>query len=84
MGNQWFRYYDERNAEAVSVAGQLSIRWAERAVNNYLNKVLETDGTDYVIASDTDSLYVNFSPLVEKVGLEDTDKIIKFMDLADP
>ena len=80
LGNQWFRYYDERNAEAVSVAGQLSIRWAERAVNNYLNKVLETDGTDYVIASDTDSLYVDFNPLVKKVGLEDPDKIINFMD----
>ena len=43
LGNQWFRYYDERNAEAVSVAGQLSIRWAERAVNDYLNGVLKTD-----------------------------------------
>ena len=80
LGNQWFRYYDERNAEAVSVAGQLSIRWAERAVNDYLNGVLKTDGTDYVIASDTDSLYVDLSSLVEKVGLEDTDKTIKFMD----
>jgi|TARA_Y100000034_G_scaffold15110_1_gene15939 DNA polymerase elongation subunit (family B) len=80
LGNQWFRFYDVRNAEAVSVAGQLSIRWAERAVNNYLNGVLQTDGTDYVIASDTDSLYVDLSSLVEKVGLTDTDKIIKFMD----
>ena len=56
LGNQWFRYYDVRNAEAVSVAGQLSIRWAERAVNQYLNKVLETEDKDYVLASDTDSL----------------------------
>ena len=80
LGNQWFRYYDERNAEAVSVAGQLSIRWAENTVNKYLNKLLETDGKDYVIASDTDSLYVAFDSLVQKVGLTDTDKIIKFMD----
>ena len=77
LGNQWFRFYDVRNAEAVSVAGQLSIRWAERAVNKYLNKVLETDGRDYVIASDTDSLYVTLDSLVQKVGLEDKDKIIK-------
>jgi len=80
LGNQWFRFYDVRNAEAVSVAGQLSIRWAERAVNEYLNKVLETDGRDYVIASDTDSLYVTLDSLVQKVGLEDKDKTIQFMD----
>ena len=80
LGNQWFRYYDERNAEAVSVAGQLSIRWAENTVNKYLNKLLETDGKDYVIASDTDSLYIAFDSLVQKVGLTDTDKTIKFMD----
>ena len=80
LGNQWFRYYDVRNAEAVSVAGQLSIRWAERAVNQYLNKVLETENKDYVLASDTDSLYVTMEAMVEKVGLTDTDKIINFLD----
>ena len=84
LGNQWFRFYDVRNAEAVSVAGQLSIRWAERAVNKFLNNLLETDGTDYVIASDTDSLYVNLSTLVEKVGLSDAsnEKIVSFLDRA--
>jgi DNA polymerase elongation subunit (family B) len=80
LGNQWFRFYDVRNAEAVSVAGQLSIRWAERAVNQYLNKILETDNTDYVLASDTDSLYVTLDSLVQRVGLTDTNKIIEFMD----
>jgi len=80
LGNQWFRFYDVRNAEAVSVAGQLSIRWAERAVNQYLNKILETDNNDYVLASDTDSLYVTLDSLVQKVGLTDTNKIIEFMD----
>ena len=80
LGNQWFRFYDVRNAEAVSVAGQLSIRWAERAVNQYLNKILETDNNDYVLASDTDSLYVTLDSLVQRVGLTDTDKIIEFMD----
>ena len=81
LGNQWFRFYDVRNAEAVSVAGQLSIRWAERAVNQYLNKIMETENDDYVIASDTDSLYIALDSLVQKVGLgEDTQKTIKFMD----
>ena len=81
LGNQWFRFYDVRNAEAVSVAGQLSIRWAERAVNQYLNKIMETENDDYVIASDTDSLYIALDSLVQRVGLgEDTQKTIKFMD----
>ena len=80
LGNQWFRFYDVRNAEAVSVAGQLSIRWAERAVNQYLNKIMETENHDYVLASDTDSLYVTLDSLVQKVGLTDKDKIIEFMD----
>ena len=80
LGNQWFRFYDVRNAEAVSVAGQLSIRWAERAVNQYLNKILETENDDYVLASDTDSLYITLDSLVQKVGLTDTNKIIEFMD----
>jgi len=80
LGNQWFRFYDVRNAEAVSVAGQLSIRWAERAVNQYLNKLMETENHDYVLASDTDSLYVTLDSLIQKVGLTDTDKIIEFMD----
>ena len=80
LGNQWFRFYDVRNAEAVSVAGQLSIRWAEKAVNKYMNKILETEDIDYVLASDTDSLYVTLDSLIEKVGLKDTQKIIKFMD----
>ena len=80
LGNQWFRFYDVRNAEAVSVAGQLSIRWAERAVNQYLNKILETENDDYVLASDTDSLYVTLDSLVQRVGLTDTNKVIEFMD----
>ena len=63
MGNQWFRYYDERNAEAVTAAGQLSIQWAENAVNNYLNKTLGTENVDYIVAMDTDSLYVRLDDL---------------------
>jgi len=80
MGNQYFRYYDERNAEAVSVAGQLSIQWAERTVNNYLNNILDTENVDYIVASDTDSLYVRLDKLVSKVGLTDKEKIINFLD----
>jgi len=80
MGNQWFRYYDERNAEAVSVAGQLSVQWAENAVNKYLNTTLSAVNKDYIVAMDTDSLYVCLDDLVTKVGLTDKNKIIDFLD----
>jgi len=65
LGNNYFRYFDRRMAEAITTSGQLSIKWAERAINEAMNKLLETDD-DYVIAIDTDSLYVNMDPLVQK------------------
>ena len=67
IGNQYFRYYKLANAEAITLSGQVSIRWIEMRMNEYLNKVLKTDGEDYVIASDTDSIYLNMGPLVEIV-----------------
>jgi DNA polymerase elongation subunit (family B) len=79
LGNRWFRYYDIRMAEAITMSGQLSIRWAEKAVNQYMNKIVGTEDFDYVIAIDTDSVYVNFGPLVEKMGLTDTDKTVQVL-----
>ena len=66
IGNQYFRYYDLAIAEGITKAGQLSIRWIEKKINQYLNKLLGTDA-DYVIASDTDSIYVTFDALIDKV-----------------
>jgi len=82
LGNVWFRYYDLLVAEAITTSGQLSIRWIERDVNQYLNDILKTSGQDYVLASDTDSIYVCFDSLVSKVFDEgtETQKIVKFMD----
>ena len=66
IGNQYFRYYKLANAEAITLSGQVSIRWIENKMNEYLNKLLQTEGEDYVIASDTDSIYLNLGPLVTK------------------
>ena len=66
IGNQYFRYYKLANAEAITLSGQTSIRWIEDRVNGYLNNLLQTQDVDYVIASDTDSIYINFGPLVDK------------------
>ena len=81
LGSQYFRFYDLRMALAVTMAGQLSIRWIENKLNEYMNKLLKTDN-DYVIASDTDSIYLRLEPLVRSVFSEEsrTDKIIAFMD----
>ena len=59
IGNQYFRYYKLANAEAITLSGQVSIRWIENRMNSYLNKILKTEDVDYVIASDTDSIYLN-------------------------
>jgi len=83
IGNEHFRYYKLANAEAITLSGQLSIRWIENKMNAYLNKVLKTDGEDYVIAADTDSIYLNLGPLVETVykGREKTnEKVVGFLD----
>jgi DNA polymerase elongation subunit (family B) len=85
MGSQYFRFYDLRIALAVTQTGQLSIRWIENKLNEYMNDVLKTNN-DYVIASDTDSIYLNLGPLVKKVYGVDGKvtisgaKAIEFMD----
>ena len=66
IGNQYFRYYNLANAEAITLSGQVSIRWIEDKINKYLNKLLSTEEVDYVVASDTDSIYLNLGPLVSK------------------
>ena len=83
IGNQYFRYYNLTNAEAITLSGQVSIRWIEHKMNTYLNKLLKTEKQDYVIASDTDSIYLNLGPLVETVykGRETTDQsIVSFLN----
>ena len=75
LGNNYFRYFDHRVAEAITTSGQLAIKWAERAINKEMNKLMDTD-EDYVIAIDTDSLYVKFKPLVDKFNPNDPTKFI--------
>ncbi len=82
IGNQYFRYYDLAIAEGITTAGQLSIRWIEKKLNKYLNNVLKTKDKDYVIASDTDSVYIRFDEIVSHVfkGCTDTQRIVNFLD----
>ena len=77
LGNRWFRYFDQRVAESITLGGQLSILWAERTVNKEMNKLMSTDDVDYVIAIDTDSLYINMGELVQKFNPKNP---VKFLD----
>ena len=78
MGNRYFRFFDQRIAEAITLTGQLTIRWAEYSLNTYLNRVLQNkEWKDYIVAIDTDSLYVCLNDLVEKVQPNNT---IDFLD----
>src|SRR6056300_23099 len=85
IGNQYFRYFKLANAEAITLSGQVSIRWIENRMNEYLNKILKTDNNDYVIASDTDSIYLHLGPLVDRIfpdGVSDKGKVVEFLDKA--
>ena len=83
IGNQYFRYYKLANAEAITLSGQVSIRWIENKMNQKMNKILKTEDVDYVIASDTDSIYLHVGPLVEAVyeGREKTNEgVVGFLN----
>lgn len=83
LGNQYFRFFDIRQAEAITLSGQLSIRWIENKLNEFMNKLLKTNGIDYVIAADTDSIYLNLGPLVEKVWPDkSTNEIVDLLNRA--
>ncbi len=83
IGNEHFRYYRLANAEAITLSGQVSIRWIENKMNGYLNKLLSTDKVDYVIASDTDSIYLNLGPVVDKFFSNKSDDKNKIVELLD-
>ena len=83
IGNQYFRYFDVKQAEAITLGGQLSIRWVERDVNKFMNKILNTTNVNYIVASDTDSIYLRLDQLVQKVCKDKTiNQIVDFIDKA--
>lgn len=79
LANKYFRWFDLENAEAITMAGQLSIRWIEKKINQYMNKLLGTEGRDFVLAVDTDSVYICFDKLIEMVDPKDP---VDFLDKA--
>ena len=82
FGNKYYRYYQIALAECITMAGQVSIRWVEEEVNKYLNKKLKTN-KDYIIASDTDSIYINMSGLVNQIFDDPHSKTAEVVDFLD-
>jgi DNA polymerase elongation subunit (family B) len=86
IGNRWFRYYDLRNAEAITTGGQLAIRWIEKKLNAFLNDICKTDNYDYVVAIDTDSVYLRLNKIVQGAfkGKEkpSKEKVVDFLDMV--
>jgi DNA polymerase elongation subunit (family B) len=81
LSNIYFRWFDRDLAESITKSGQLSIRWMERKMNAYLNKVLKTTDVDYVIACDTDSMYLDLGEFVKQTCEgKTTEQTVKYLD----
>lgn len=76
LANKHFKYFDNALAESVTLTGQTVIKWAEQAMNKEMNALLKTS-KDYVIAIDTDSVYISMAALVDKFTPTDP---VKFLD----
>ena len=80
MANQYFAFFSIDLAEAITTSGQMIIKWSEKTINEYLNKVLKTDNEDYVIAMDTDSVYITMDKFVNQIMPDaPKDKVIDFL-----
>lgn len=77
VGNQYFRHFDIDLAEAITISGQLVIRWIEKELNKFLNNVCKTENKDYIIASDTDSVYICLDDIVSKFMNPEKDNVEK-------
>lgn len=82
LSNIYFQWFSIELAEAVTTSGQLSIRWVEDRLNRKMNEILKTNGKDYVIASDTDSIIVSLDRVVRSSDVDRTSiaTVIEFMD----
>jgi len=72
MGNIFFRYYDIRIAEGITMTGQLIIRSVAKQLNQLItNEVAKSTGKvpdkDFSFYSDTDSTYVTLNEIVKSV-----------------
>lgn len=85
LSNEFMRWYSDDVAESITLSGQMAVKWVEKYVNVWMNKILGTTDVDYIIAIDTDSCYINMVDIVRKVFGDDykdveEDKIITMLE----
>ena len=80
LSNIYFRWFNFDNAESITTSGQLTIKYVDKIVNDYLNKMLKTKNKDYIIASDTDSIYIELGELVKHLNTDDEGFIVSVLD----
>jgi len=81
LSNEHYRWFDPKLSESVTKTGQLTIRWVERALNIYLNKVLGSEDDKFVIYCDTDSAYISLEKIVNKYWIDKTpQEIVGLLD----
>lgn len=79
-----FRWYDLRMSTSVTLGGQVGIKIAANAVDDFLHNIVPNTPSA-CIGGDTDSFYVNFGPYAEALGLDTVDKISDYIkDVLEP
>lgn len=84
IGNKAFRYFDPNIAEGITLTGQMTIRFINDRMNVFLNDYFKTEKKDYVITTDTDSMYIYLDKLVKmnpqlKTVMEKVDFVDQFV-----
>ena len=80
--NSW-RYTDGHKfiSKAITLTGQRLTQESIKFVNNWMNEQLGTEDTDYIVTSDTDSLFIQVKDLILKRNPElengDRETIVK-------
>jgi DNA polymerase elongation subunit (family B) len=81
MANAYFRFFDTRIAEGITLSGQVIIRETAKALDEYMNKVCRTEDKVYSFYSDTDSCYITMKGLVDKFFAgKDKEKLVDILD----
>ncbi|HET8687184.1 MAG TPA: DNA polymerase domain-containing protein, partial [Methanosarcina sp.] len=81
LSMQYFRYFDNDLAEAVTMTGQMIIQKTAMETNRILNRIVGTENVVYAFYMDTDSCYINFENFVNKFckGKEEKE-IVAFLE----
>ena len=74
LANEWCRWYNIDLAEAITLSGQLTVKWILKKINEWMNNICKTNDIDYIVAGDTDSNYISFKKLLEVYNIDTSDK----------